>query len=64
MNITRFSIRRPVGIVMIFALACVLGLVSFFRMGVELLPDVDSKFIGVIVTYPGADTESVEMQVT
>ena len=49
---------------MIYILVCVLGLISFFRIGVELLPDVDSKFISVIVNYPGASTESVEQQVT
>ena len=43
MNITRFSIKRPIGICMIYILVCVLGLISFFRIGVELLPDVDSK---------------------
>lgn len=64
MNITRFSIKRPIGICMIYILVCVLGLISFFRIGVELLPDVDSKFISVIVNYPGASTESVEQQVT
>ena len=64
MNITRFSIKRPIGICMIYILICVLGLISFFRIGVELLPDVDSKFISVIVNYPGASTESVEQQVT
>ena len=43
MNITRFSIKRPIGICMIYILVCVLGLISFFRIGVELLPDVDSQ---------------------
>ena len=43
MNITRFSIKRPIGICMIYILVCVLGLISFFRIGVELLPDVDSN---------------------
>jgi HAE1 family hydrophobic/amphiphilic exporter-1 len=32
--------------------------------GVELLPEVDSPYISVIVSYPGASTESVEQQVT
>ena len=49
---------------MIFALIVVLGIFSFFRIGVELLPEVDSPYISVIVSYPGASTESVEQQVT
>lgn len=64
MNITRFSIKRPIGICMIYALLCVLGFISYFRIGVELLPEVDSQFVSVIVSYPGASTESVEQQVT
>lgn len=64
MNITRFSIKRPIGICMIYALICVLGFISYFRIGVELLPEVDSQFVSVIVSYPGASTESVEQQVT
>lgn len=64
MNITRFSVKRPIGICMIYILVCVLGIISFFRIGVELLPDVDSKYISIIVNYPGASTESVEQQVT
>ena len=31
---------------------------------VELLPEVDSQYVSVIVSYPGASTESVEQQVT
>lgn len=64
MNITHFSIKRPIGICMVYALICVLGFISYFRIGVELLPEVDSQFVSVIVSYPGASTESVEQQVT
>ena len=42
MNITKFSIQRPIGISMIFMLITVLGLFSYSHIGVELLPDVES----------------------
>ena len=64
MNITKFSIRRPIGISMIFMLITVLGLFSYSHIGVELLPDVESPYISCIVEYPGASTESVEQQLT
>ena len=64
MNITKFSIQRPVGISMIFMLITVLGLFSYSFIGVELLPDVESPYISCIVQYPGASTESVEQQLT
>ena len=64
MNITRFSVKRPIGITMLYAIIAVLGIFSFFKIGVELLPEVDSPYVSVIVNYPGASTESVEQQVT
>lgn len=63
MNLTRFSIQRPVGISMIVALFVVLGLYSFYRIGVELLPALNTPYVTVSVRYPGANAESVEQQV-
>ena len=63
MNITRFSIQRPVGISMIVAFFVVLGLYSFYRIGVELLPDVNTPYVTVRVKYPGASAESVEQEI-
>jgi hydrophobe/amphiphile efflux-1 (HAE1) family protein len=63
MNMTRFSIQRPVGISMIVLLFVVLGLYSFQRIGVELLPALNTPYVTVSVNYPGAGTEAVEQQV-
>lgn len=63
MNITRFSIQRPVGITMIVMLFVVLGLYSFHRIGVELLPSLNTPYVTVSVHYAGASTEEMETQV-
>ena len=63
MNITRFSIRRPVGISMIVAFFVVLGIYSYYRIGVELLPALNTPYVTVTVKYPGASADSVEQQV-
>ena len=63
MNLTRFSIQRPIGISMIVGLFVVLGLYSFYRIGVELLPALNTPYVTVSVKYPGANAESVEQQV-
>lgn len=63
MNITRFSIKRPVGISMIVAFFVVLGLYSYYRIGVELLPDINTPYVTVRVNYPGASAESVEQEI-
>lgn len=63
MNITRFSIKRPVGISMIILLFVVLGLYSFHRIGVELLPALNTPIVTVSVKYAGAGTEEMETQI-
>lgn len=63
MNLTRFSIQRPIGITMIVFFFVVLGLFSYYRIGVELLPSLNTPYVTVSVDYPGASVESVEQQV-
>ncbi|MBR3722703.1 MAG: efflux RND transporter permease subunit, partial [Selenomonadaceae bacterium] len=63
MNLTRFSIQRPVGISMIVLFFVVLGLYSFYRIGVELLPALNTPYVTVSVRYPGASAESVEQEI-
>ena len=63
MNLTRFSIQRPIGITMIVLFFIVLGLFSYYRIGVELLPSLNTPYVTVSVDYPGASVESVEQQV-
>ncbi|MFZ5648286.1 MAG: efflux RND transporter permease subunit [Bacillota bacterium] len=63
MNITDFSIKRPAGITMIVLFFVVLGIYSFNRIGVELLPAINTPFVTVQVSYPGAGAEEVEKQI-
>ncbi len=63
MNITRFSIKRPVGISMIILFFVVLGLYSYYRIGVELLPALNTPAVMVTINYPGASADSVEQEI-
>ncbi|MDU2064008.1 MAG: efflux RND transporter permease subunit [Sporomusaceae bacterium] len=63
MNITRYAIKKPVGISMIVLFFVVLGLFSFYRIGVELLPAINVPYVTVTVNYPGAGTTQVEEDV-
>ncbi|SFT54314.1 hydrophobe/amphiphile efflux-1 (HAE1) family protein [Selenomonas sp. GACV-9] len=63
MNLTRFSINRPVGISMIVMFFVVLGLYSYYRIGVELLPALNTPYVTVTVKYPGASADSVEQEI-
>lgn len=63
-NLTHYSITHPVGISMIVLFFVVLGLYSYWRIGVELYPNINTPFVVVSVDYEGADAESVEQQIT
>lgn len=63
-NMTRYSVTHPIGIVMIVLFFVTLGLYSYYRMGVELYPKINTPYVVVSVSYSGADAESVEQQIT
>jgi len=64
MNLPEISVKRPVTTAMVMAVVVVIGLVSFFRLGLDLLPNIDYPVISVITTFPGASPEDVETLLT
>ncbi len=64
MWITRVSINNPVFAAMVMVALCVLGLFSYFKLGVEQMPDISFPGAFVEVEYPGASPEAVEREVT
>ncbi|MGI2327389.1 efflux RND transporter permease subunit [Planococcus sp. YIM B11945] len=64
MKISDFSIKRPVFTTVIMFLIIILGAVSFFKIPVTLIPELNPP-IGVVVTnYQGASPTEVSEKVT
>ncbi|NDD04366.1 MAG: efflux RND transporter permease subunit, partial [Proteobacteria bacterium] len=63
MSISELSIRRPVFAWMLMASLIIFGGISFMRMGVSLLPDVDFPVISVGLNLLGAAPEVMETDV-
>ena len=64
MKLSDFSIKRPVLTLVTMFLVIILGAVSFFRIPVTLIPELNPP-IGVVVTnYPGASPTEVSEKVT
>ncbi|NDW06837.1 efflux RND transporter permease subunit [Jiella pacifica] len=63
MNMSTWAIRNPVPPIALFLVLCVLGLISFFRMPVTEMPNVDLPMISVSVDLPGADPAEIVSQV-
>ena len=64
MKLSDFSIKRPVFTLVIMFLIIILGAVSFTRIPITLIPELNPP-IGVVVTnYPGASPTEVSEKVT
>lgn len=64
MKLSDISIQRPVFAVVISLLLVVLGAMSFTRLTLRELPNIDPPIVSVEVTYPGASAAVVETRVT
>ena len=60
MWITKTSINQPVFATMVMLALMLLGIISYSRLGVEQMPDVQVPGVWMQVRYPGASPEQVE----
>jgi hydrophobe/amphiphile efflux-1 (HAE1) family protein len=63
MSLPELAIRRPVFAWMLMAAVVVFGMISFQRLGISQLPDVDFPVVSVSITLNGAAPEVIESQV-
>ena len=64
MSLYSLSIRRPV-LALVMSLAIILfGVIGFFYLGVREYPAVDPPIITVSTSYPGANADVIESQIT
>jgi hydrophobic/amphiphilic exporter-1 (mainly G- bacteria), HAE1 family len=64
MGFLEVFVRRPVFTTMIIATLVVLGLASFWQLGVDIFPKVDLPTITITTRLPGASPEEIESQIT
>lgn len=64
MSLPKFAVGRPVLTTMVFVGIMLLGVVSFSRLQVDLLPDIDFPSLSVVTTYDGAGPEEIETLIT
>jgi len=64
MNISELSLRRPVLAVVMNIIIVVFGLIGFKFLGVRDYPAIDPPNISVRTSYPGANADIIETQIT
>jgi hydrophobic/amphiphilic exporter-1 (mainly G- bacteria), HAE1 family len=63
-KLAEVCVRRPVFASMLIAAIVVVGGVSFFQLGVDRYPRIETPVVSVNTTNPGATPESIEAEIT
>ncbi|MBP7508997.1 MAG: efflux RND transporter permease subunit [Prolixibacteraceae bacterium] len=64
MKISEISIKRPIYVIVFFAVLTLLGYLGFRNLSAELMPKFTPPVINVQVVYPGASPQEVENSLT
>ena len=64
MNISELGIRRPVLATVLTLIIVLFGLIGYASLGVREYPSVDNPIISVQCSYPGANADVIENQIT
>ena len=64
MNISEFSLRRPVFAIVLNIMIVLFGAIGFKFLGIRDYPALDPPNISVRTSYPGANAEIIETQIT
>lgn len=64
MNIAKYSVNKPITIIMAMLIVILLGVVSLVKLPLELFPDINLPYAVVVTTYEGKNPEEVEHDVT
>jgi HAE1 family hydrophobic/amphiphilic exporter-1 len=64
MKLVEFSINRPVTTYMMIATILLLGMIAFFRLPVDLMPEMEFPTLTVATTYQGVAPEEMETLIT
>ena len=64
MWMTRVAIKNPVFCTMVMLALMVMGAVSYFRLPIDAMPEVNLPFAFTVVQYPGASPQAVENDLT
>jgi HAE1 family hydrophobic/amphiphilic exporter-1 len=64
MSIINLSVKRPVGTIMFYVGVILLGVISYTKLAINLLPDLSFPKITVVTHYAGSGPEEIERFIT
>ncbi|MFA5032530.1 MAG: efflux RND transporter permease subunit [bacterium] len=64
MNIAKFSVNKRVTVTMMILIIVLFGFMSFSKLGLDLLPDIEYPTVYVITSYSGVSSREIEEQIS
>lgn len=64
MSLSTISIKRPVLAIVLNLLIVLFGVIGFYFLGVREFPSIDTPIVSVRTSYPGANSDIIESQIT
>lgn len=62
--LSKFSVRKPFTVLVAVVIVIVFGVISFTKMTPDLFPNINTPYVIVMTTYPGASPEEAELEIT
>ncbi|MBO7169307.1 MAG: efflux RND transporter permease subunit, partial [Rikenellaceae bacterium] len=64
MNIYEQAVRKPISTILIFIGVIIFGVFSLTKLAIDQFPEMEFPAVAVFTTYPGANAEEIETNVT
>lgn len=64
MKLAKISVHRPIGVTMVMSIVILFGIVSFYKLPVDLMPDMTFPTITIMANYSNASPTEVETLIT
>lgn len=60
MFLIRLSVKRPFAMIMFILALVIFGIIAFFNIPVDLMPEIESPYVSVQTNYTGAGPQEIE----
>lgn len=64
MKLSSFAVHRPIFTIMVVLIVVLLGIVSLFRLPIDLMPDISYPTLSISCSYANAGPEEIEELIT
>ncbi len=62
--LSKFSVKKPFTVLVAVVVILVFGVISYIKMTPDLFPSINTPYVIVMTTYPGASPEEAEAELT